>query len=141
MTPITDKEMFAAATQRHITYLLIYGLLLLVVGLVICAYLPYTVNAQILSLATPLITGLYGLASGAVGFWIAKQRSQSAPDPSTTSVTTHIETKPSPMVVPVGTELVPAPQPPAAIITPVPPSPETSNAIQNPPSVPPAGAT
>jgi hypothetical protein len=74
---MNDKEQFAATTQRHITYLLVYSLLVLIGALIIGAFLPFQVNDKILSLANPLITGIYGLASGAVGFWIAKQRYQS----------------------------------------------------------------
>jgi uncharacterized membrane-anchored protein len=75
---MNDKEVFAAHTQRHITYLLVYALLFLIAALIVGAFLPYQVNDKILSLANPLITGIYGLASGAVGFWIAKQRYQSS---------------------------------------------------------------
>jgi len=73
---MNSKEVFAARTQRHITYLLVYALLFLIFALMVGAFLPFQVNDKILSLANPLITGIYGLASGAVGFWIAKQRYQ-----------------------------------------------------------------
>jgi hypothetical protein len=74
---MNDKELFAAQTQRHITLLLLYGLLALVAVLIVASFLPFKVDTTILSLANPLITGVYGLTSGAVGFWIAKQRYQS----------------------------------------------------------------
>jgi hypothetical protein len=73
---MNDKEQFAAQTQRHITYVLLWGLIFLVTALIIAAFLPFKADDKILSLANPLITGIYGLASGAVGFWIAKQRYQ-----------------------------------------------------------------
>jgi len=77
---MNDKEQFAAQTQRHITFLLIYALLVLIFGLLIAAFLPYNANDKILAMVSPLIVGIFGLASGAVGFWIAKQRYQSSPD-------------------------------------------------------------
>lgn len=77
---MNDKEHFQATTQRHLTYLLIYGLFILVGALLIGAYLPFPVNDKLLALAGPIITGIFGLASGAIGFWIAKQRYQGGPD-------------------------------------------------------------
>ena len=77
-----DKELYAAQTQRHITFLLVYVLMFLVVGLMICSFLPMQVNDKILALANPLVTGIFGLASGAVGFWIARNRQGT--DPSST---------------------------------------------------------
>jgi hypothetical protein len=84
---MNDKEVFAAQTQRHLTYLLVYALIVLIGALIIGAFLPFQVNDKILALANPLITGIYGLASGATGFWIAKQRYQTN-DPDTTTTTT-----------------------------------------------------
>jgi hypothetical protein len=116
MTPMTDKDLFSAYTQRHITMLLLYGLLILVVGIIVASYLPWKADQAMLSLATPLITGIYGLASGAVGFWIAKQRPLSPPDPATTTTDTHIRTTPAPQIVPAGSALVPAPAAPVALV-------------------------
>lgn len=97
-----DKEQFNAYTTRHITMLLLYGLFLLVIGIVIAAFLPHvSVNDKIVALVSPIITGIFGLASGAVGYWIAKQRLP-IPDPSTTTITTHTVTGPTPTVVPPG---------------------------------------
>ena len=123
MTPMTDKDTFAAYTQRHITMLLLWGIMLLIVGLLIASFLPYQANDKILSLVSPLLVGIFGLASGACGFWIGRQRPQTQLDPSTTTIETHSTTTPTPTVVPVGKELVGAPPPPAAIITPPAPSP------------------
>ena len=120
MTPITDKDMFSAYTQRHITMLLLYAFVFLILGLLIAAFIPLPVDDKIISLVNPLITGLFGLASGAVGFWIGR-RPTPTPDPATTTIETHTKTTPTPTIVPPGTELVGAPQPPAAIITPPPP--------------------
>lgn len=114
--PVFDKEQFNAYTTRHITMLLLYGLFVLVIGILVAAFLPLNSNDKIIALVSPIITGIYGLASGAVGYWIAKQRLP-IPDPSTTTTTLHQVTGPSPQVVPSGSELVPAPTPPAAIVT------------------------
>jgi len=103
---MNDKEQFAAQTQRHITYLLLYALLGLIGALIIGSFLPYKVNQEILSLANPLITGIYGLTSGAVGFWVAKQRYQTNdPDTTTTTTTSNVTTSPSEPTPPL-------PQPP-----------------------------
>jgi hypothetical protein len=117
-TPQTfDKDQFNAYTTRHITMMLLYGLFALVIGIVIAAFLPnVSVNDKIVALVSPIITGIFGLASGAVGYWIAKQRLP-VPDPSTTTITTHTVSTPTPMVVPKGSEIVSAPPPPAAIIS------------------------
>ena len=76
---MNDPELYAARTQRHITLVLLYGLLFLIAGLIACAFLPFQINDKVLSIANPLITGVLSLTSGAVGFWIARHR----PDTST----------------------------------------------------------
>lgn len=108
---MNDKEQFQAYTQRHITYLLIYGLLFLVAALLIGAYLPFPVNDKMLALAGPIITGVFGLASGAVGFWIAKQRYQGGPDDD---LITQSHTSPDGTVTKV---TAPATAPPASVPT------------------------
>lgn len=108
---MNDKEHFQATTQRHITFLLIYGLISLIAALLIGAYLPWPVNDKMLALAGPLITGVYGLASGAVGFWIAKQRYQGGPDDS---MITQSSTSPDGTVTKV---TAPATAPPASVPT------------------------
>jgi hypothetical protein len=113
--PSFDKEQFNGYTTRHITMLLLYGLFVLVIGILVAAFLPLNSNDKIIALVSPIITGIYGLASGAVGYWIGKQRLP-IPDPSTTTTTTHTVTGPTPTVLPSGTELVSAPAPPAAIV-------------------------
>jgi hypothetical protein len=96
--------------------MLLYGLFVLVIGIVIAAFLPHvSVNDKIVALVSPIITGIFGLASGAVGYWIAKQRLP-IPDPSTTTITTHTVTGPAPTIVPPGSTMVSAPPPPSAII-------------------------
>jgi hypothetical protein len=115
--PVFEKDQFNAYTTRHITFMLLYGLFILVIGIVIAAFLPnISVNDKIVALVSPIITGIFGLASGAVGYWIAKQRLP-IPDPTTTTTTTHTVSTPTPTVVPSGSEIVPAPPPPAAIVT------------------------
>jgi hypothetical protein len=117
MTPLTqfDKDQFNAYTTRHITFMLLYGLFLLVVGILVAAFLPVVPNDKVIALVSPIVTGIFGLASGAVGYWIAKQR-MPVPDPSTTTTTTHSVTGPTPLIVPEGKELVSAPPPPTAVI-------------------------
>jgi hypothetical protein len=115
--PAFDKDAFNAYTTRHITMMLLYGLFILVIGIVIAAFLPHvSVNDKIVALVSPIITGIFGLASGAVGYWIAKQRLP-IPDPSTTTITTHTVTGPAPTLVPPGSTMVPAPPAPSQIVT------------------------
>lgn len=72
---MNDKEMYAAKTQRHITLVLLYGLLGLIAGIVMSAFAPWPIkNEKMLGIVEPLITGVLTLTSGAVGFWIARHR-------------------------------------------------------------------
>jgi hypothetical protein len=122
MTQMTDKEQFSAFTQRHITMLLLYALIVLIVGLIVAAFLPLKANQEVLSLATPLITGLYGLASGAAGFWLATQRQQTRPpDPAATPA------------APPAAE--PAPATPAASVAAPPPGAAAPSSSPQPPTV------
>jgi hypothetical protein len=80
---VNDKETYAANVQRHVTLLLLYALFLLIGGLIACAvFLPSPINDKFLAIANPLITGIFGLTSGAVGFWIARTRQNSSDNTS-----------------------------------------------------------
>jgi uncharacterized protein YacL len=69
-----DKDLFAAQTQRHVTFILLYSLVGLIGGLLIAAFLPFQANDKVIAIVNPLVTGVLSLASGAVGFWIARTR-------------------------------------------------------------------
>lgn len=69
------------------------------------------------TIITSVIAALITILTLQMNFFYARQRPHALPDPSTTTTSTTTTTTPAPLVVPEGSTLVPAPAPPAAIIT------------------------
>lgn len=82
MNPAENElEIYKAKTQRHITLVLLYGLLILIAALIVAAFLPWPINDKLSVIVNSLITGVLSLTSGAVGFWIARSRTTDSPNP------------------------------------------------------------
>lgn len=71
---MTETDLLTARTQRHITLVLLYGLLGLIVLLIVASFLPMTMNDKLSGMVSALTDGLLSLTSGAVGYWIARHR-------------------------------------------------------------------
>ena len=69
------------------------------------------------TILTGLLSSLATIVALQQNFLFARTRPTALPDPTTTSSTTTITTTPTPTIVPPGATLVPAPAPPAAIVT------------------------
>jgi hypothetical protein len=116
MTDNHNLDMYIAHTQARITYGLMGAFTGLMFALLAISIIALKVDDKILSILDRIVTAMLPIVGGAIGFWTARQRQAGVPDPSTTSSTTTTTTLPSPLVVPAGSTIVPAPGAPQAII-------------------------
>lgn len=72
---MNEIDYYRAKTTRHITLVLVYGFLVLILALLGAAFAPWPSSDKFVSIANPLLTGLLSLVSGAVGFWIGHRGS------------------------------------------------------------------
>ena len=117
MSDSQNLDMYIAHTQARITYALVGAFAGLMFALLLVAIYAMKVDDKILSILDRIVTAMLPIVGGAIGFWTARQRQAGVPDPTTTTTSTTITTTPTPTIVPPGATLVPAPAPPAAIVT------------------------
>jgi outer membrane biosynthesis protein TonB len=128
----TDTDKILAWAQVIFAGLLLLSIIALVFLLVLFKTQLSETGTTIL---TSVIAALITILTLQMNFFFARSRPAALPDPTTTSTTTTTTTTPTPVVVPEGSKLVPAPPPPAQIVT---PTPETPDATKTPPATPPA---
>ena len=120
----TDVDQLLARAQVGLAVLFSIGFFGVLFALMFYHKEMSTTEVTIL---TGLVSVLGTLLALMMNFFFARTRPAALPDPTVTSSTTTTTTTPTPTVVPVGSTLVHAPQPPAAIVTdPLVKSPEKS---------------
>lgn len=106
---MNDLDLYRARTTRHITLVLVYGFLILILALLVAAFAPWQSSDKFVSIANPLLTGLLSLASGAVGFWTGHKMAAGDSPVSVTTTTTPPAGSASPATETKITPLVPTP--------------------------------
>lgn len=90
-----DLDMFAARTQARITYTLLGMFGGLMFSLLIVACLPVHADDKLTAILDRIVTAMLPIVGGAVGFWVARHRSQNgAEDAEPTPIVPPPETKP-----------------------------------------------
>lgn len=108
-----DVDMLLARAQVWFAMMLLTS----IVGLVYTLILFHTQLSETgTTIVTSVIAALITILTLQMNFFYARTRPAAIPDPATTTTETKITTTPAPTIVPVGSTLVHAPVPPAAII-------------------------
>jgi len=108
-----DTDRMLAWAQILFAFMMLFGIFSLVFVLI---FFNTNMTATAVTIMTSVITALVTILTLQMNFFYARQRPAALPDPTTTSTTSTTTTTPTPLIVPAGTTVVHAPQPPTAII-------------------------